>query len=226
MLSFCLFYFHTEHIMSNTRLEESQTRIKIARRNINNLRYADDTTLIAESEEELKSLWWGRKRRAKKLKVEQWQIFFSRAPKSLSMVTVAMKLTDSSSLEEKLWQKLDSVLKSRDITLLTKVLMVKTMVSPAVMYGYENWTIKKAEHWISDVFELWCWRRLSHCKEFKPVNPKGNQPWMFTGGTVAETEAPILWPADAKSRLIEKDPDTVKDWRPKEKRVAEDEIVR
>ena len=76
---------------------------------------------------------------------------------------------------------LDSILKTRDITLLTKVCIVKAMFFPVVMYGCESWTIKKAEHWIN-AFKLWCWRRLEsplNCKEVKPVNPKGNQPWIF-----------------------------------------------
>ena len=80
------------------------------------------------------------------------------APKSLQMVTAAMKLTDACSLEEK--TNVDSILKNRDITLQTKVRLVKAMVFPVVMYGYESWTIKKGEHQRIDVFELWCWRRL------------------------------------------------------------------
>ena len=83
---------------------------------------------------------------------------------------------------------LDSVLKSRDITLLTKVHIVKALVFPVVMYGCESWTIKKAEHQRIDAFELWCWRRLLSpldCKEIKPVNPKGNQPCIFIGRTDA-----------------------------------------
>ena len=98
---------------------------------------------------------------------------------------------------------LDSTLKSRDITLPTKVHLVKAMVFPVVMYGCESWIIKKAEYWTIDVFELWCWESLEsplHFKEIKPVNLKGNQPWIFTGRTDAET--PILWPPDAKSQLI------------------------
>ena len=82
------------------------------------------------------------------------------APKSLQMVTAALKLKDACSLEEKLWSKLDSILKSRDITLPTKVCLVKAMVFPVVMYGCESWTIKKAECLRIDTFELWCWRRL------------------------------------------------------------------
>ena len=109
---------------------------------------------------------------------------------------------------------LDSILKSRDITLPTKVCIVKAMVLPIVMYGCESWTIKKAEHWRIDAFELWCWRRLLRvprtAKEIKPVNAKGNQSWIFIGRT--DAKAPILWPPDAKSWLIGKDSDIGKDW--------------
>ena len=97
---------------------------------------------------------------------------------------------------------LDSILKSRDITLSTKVHLVKAMVCPVVMYGCESWTIKKAEHRIIDAFELWCWRKLESpldCKEIQPVHPKGDQFWVFIGRTDVEAETPILWPPDAKS---------------------------
>ena len=117
----------------------------------------------------------------------------------------------------------DSILKSRDITLPTKVHLIKAMVFPVVMYGCESWTIKKAKHWRIDASELWCCRRLLDCKEIKPVNPKGNQSWIFIGRTDAET--PILWPPDAKSWLIWKDPDAGKDWRQEEKGMTEDEMV-
>jgi len=94
-------------------------------------------------------------------KWKQWQTLFSWAPKSLQMVTAAVKLKDTCSLEEKLWPtNLDSILKSRDITLPTKIHLVRAMVFPVVMYGCESWTIKKAECWRIDAFELWCWRRL------------------------------------------------------------------
>ena len=122
---------------------------------------------------------------------------------------------------------LDSILKSRDITSLTKVYIVTAIVFPVVMYKCENWTIKKAQHWRIDAFELWCWRRLESsldCKEFKPVNPKGNQPWIFTGKADAKPEAQILWPPDVKSWLIGKDPEAGKDWR-QEKGATEDEMV-
>ena len=85
---------------------------------------------------------------------------------------------------------LDSILKSRDITLPTKVHLVKVMVFPVVMYGCESWTVKKAEHQRIDAFELWCWRRLLDCKEIQPVHPKGDQSWVFIGRTDTEAETP------------------------------------
>ena len=108
---------------------------------------------------------------------------------------------------------LDSILKSRDITLPTKVCLVKAMVFPVVMYGCESWTVKKAEHQRID-FELWCWRRLlrvpwtarrSNQSILKEINPE------YSGRTDSEAEAPILWPPDANSQLIGKDPDAGKD---------------
>ena len=98
--------------------------------------------------------------------------------------------------------KLDSILKSRSITLPTKFHLVKAMVFPVVMYGCESWTVKKAECRKIDAFELWCWRRLESpvdCKEIQPVHPKGNQSWVFVGRTDVEAETPILWPPDAKN---------------------------
>ena len=98
---------------------------------------------------------------------------------------------------------LDSTLNSRHITLSTKVHLVKAMVFPVVMYGFESWTIKKAEHRRIDAFELWCWRRLLRVpwtgKEIQPVHSEGDQPWVFIGRTDAEDETPILWPPHAKS---------------------------
>ena len=108
-----------------------------------------------------------------------------------------------------------SVLKSRDITLLTKVCIVKATVFPVVMYGCESWTIKKAEHRRIDAFELCLWRGLLRVpwttRRKKSVYPKGNQSWIFIGRTDAEAEAPKLWPPDAKNQLIGKDPDAGKD---------------
>ena len=98
---------------------------------------------------------------------------------------------------------LDSVLKSRDITLPTNVRLVKAMVFPVVMYGCESWTVKKAEHRRIDAFELWCWRRLLRApwtvKRSSQSIPKGDQSWVFIGRTDVEAETPILWPPDAKS---------------------------
>ena len=127
------------------------------------------------------------------------------------------------------YNNLDSVFKSRDITLLTKVHLVKAMVFPVVLYQCETWTIKKAECQSIDAFELWCWKRLLRAPwnaEIKPVTPKGNQPWIFIGRTDAEAEASILWPPDVKSWLTWKDPDAGTDWRQTEKVAAEDEMVK
>ena len=156
--------------MRNARMDEAQAGIKIAGRNINNLRYADDTMLIAESEEELKSLLMKVKEESEKVgsklniqktkimasgPITSWQIdretvemetgfIFPCAPESLQMVTAAMKLEDI--LGRKAMTNRDSILKCRDITLPTKLRLVKAMVFPVVMFGCESWTIKKAEH--------------------------------------------------------------------------------
>ena len=163
--------------MRNAGVDEAQAGIKIAGRNIN-LRYADDTTLMAESEEELKSLLIKVKEESEKVglkpniqktkimasgPITPWQIdgetveiatVFSRAPKSLQMVTVAMKLRNACSFEK---AQPRQHIKSRDITLPTYVCLVKAMVFPVVTYGFESWTIKKAECRRIDAFELWCW---------------------------------------------------------------------
>ena len=115
---------------------------------------------------------------------------------------------------------LNSILKTRDITLPTKVHLAKAMVFPIVMSGCESWTRKKAERRRIDAFELWCWRRFLSpldCKEIQPNHPKGNQSWIFIGWTHAEAETPILWPPDTKNWLIGKDPGAGKDWRQEEK---------
>ena len=106
-------------------------------------------------------------------------------------------------LGRKVMTNLDSILKSRDITLPRKVCLVKAMVFPVVMYGCDSWTVKKAECQRIDAFELWCWRRLLEspldCKEIQPVHSKGDQSWVFYGRTDAKAETLILWPPDAKS---------------------------
>ena len=164
--------------MRNAGLDEAQAGIKIAGRNINNLRYADDTTLMAENEEELKSLLMKVKVESKKswLKTQHsenedhgiWSHYFmgNRWGTVSDFIFEGSKITadgDCSDeikrhllLRRKVMTKLDSILKSRDIILPTKVHLVKAMVSPVVMYGCESWSIKKAEHRRIDAFELWC----------------------------------------------------------------------
>ena len=171
--------------MQNSRLDETQAGIKIARRNINNIRYADDTTLMAEREEELKSLLKkvkeegersGLKLNIQKTKImasgpiTSWQIDGETMETVTDFILGGSKITANGDcsheikrglfLGRKAMTNLDSILKSRDITLPTNVHLVKAMVFPVVMYGCESWTIKKAEHQRIDAFELWCWRRL------------------------------------------------------------------
>ena len=107
-------------------------------------------------------------------------------------------------LGRKVMTNLDSILKSRDITLPTKICLVKAMVFPVVMYGCESWTVKKAKRQRIDAFELWCWRRLLRvpclgCKEIQPVHSEGDQPWDFFGSNDAKAETPVFWPPHAKS---------------------------
>ena len=171
ILSHCLFNFYAEYIMRNALLEEAQAGIKTVRRNINHLRYADDTTLMAESEEELKSLLMKVKQESEKvglkLSIQKTKIMASSPITSWETdgETVEMvsdfilggsKITADGDfsheikrrllLARKVMTNLDSVFKSRDITLLTKVHLVKAMFFLVVMYGCESWTVKKAEH--------------------------------------------------------------------------------
>ena len=171
--------------MRSARLEEAQAGIKIAGRNSNNLRYADDTTLMAESEEELKSLLmkvkeqsqkFGLKLNIQKMKImasgpiTSWEIDGETVKTVLDFILGGSKITADGDcrheikrhllLGRKVMTNLDSIFKSRDITLPTEVHLVKAMVFPVVMYGCESWTVKKAEYRRIDAFELWCWRRL------------------------------------------------------------------
>ena len=168
--------------MQNAGLDEAQAGIKIAGRNINNLRYTDDTTLMAESKEELKSLLIkvkdesenvGLKLNIQKTKImasgpiTSWQIdeetvsdFIFWGSKITADGDCSHEIKRCLLLGRKVMTNLDSILKSRDITLPTKVCLVKAMVFPVVMYGCESWTIKKAEHQKIYAFELWCCRRL------------------------------------------------------------------
>ena len=170
--------------MRNAGLEEAQVGIKIARKNINNLRYADDTTLKAESEEELKSLLKVKEESEKvglKLNIQKtkimasgpitsWQIDGEAMETAADFIFLGSKITADGDcshemkrrllLGRKVMTNLDSILKSRDINLPTKVCLVKAMVFPVIMCGCESWTVKKAEHRRINSFELWCWRRL------------------------------------------------------------------
>ena len=171
--------------MRNAGLKEAQVGIKIAGRNINNLRYADDTTLMAESEEELKSLLMKVNKESEKVglkpniqttkimasgPITSWEIDGETVETVSDFVFLGSKITADGDcrheikscllLGRKVMTNLDSILKSRDITLPIKVHLVKAMVFPVVTYGRESWTVKKAEHRRIDAFELWCWRRF------------------------------------------------------------------
>ena len=171
--------------MWNAGLDESQAGIKIARRNINNLRYADDNNLMAEIEEELRSLLMKVKEESEKaglkLNIEKakimasgpitsWQIDGETMETVTDFIFFGSKITADGNcsheikrhllLGRKAMTNLDSILKSRDITLPPKIYLVKATVFPVVMYGCESWTIKKAEHRRIDSFKLWCWRGL------------------------------------------------------------------
>ena len=184
ILSPCLFNLNAEYIMRNAGLEEAQAGIKIAERNINNLRYADDTTLMAKSEE-LKSLLMKVKEEREKVclklnlqktkimasgPITSWEIDGETVETMSDFFFSGLQITADGDcsheikrcllLGRKVMINLDSILKSRDITLPTKVHLVKAMVFPVVMYRCESWIIKKAERRRIDAFELRCWRRL------------------------------------------------------------------
>ena len=184
-MSPCLFNLYADYIMRNAGLEEAQAGIKIAGRNINNLRYADDTTLMAESEEELKSLLMTPKEESEKVGLQlniqktkimvsglitSWEIDGETAETVSDFIFGGSKIIADGDcshetkrcllLGRKIMTNLDSIFKSRDITLPTKVHLVKAIVFPVVTYGCESWTVNKAECQKIDAFELWCWRRL------------------------------------------------------------------
>ena len=231
--------------MRNAGLEEAQAGIKIAGRNINNLRYADDTTLMAESEEELKSLLMKVKEESEKVgwklniqktkimassPITSWELDGETVETVSDFIFLGSKITaDGDCSHEikrcllfgrKVMTNLNSIFKSRDITLLTKVHLVKAMVFPV---RKESWVPKNWCFW-TVVLEKTLESPLDG-KEVQPVHPKGVQSWVFIGRTDVEAEIPILWPPDAKSWLIWKDPDVGKDWGQEEKGTTEDEMV-
>ena len=185
ILSPCLFNLYAEYIMRNARLDEAQAGIKIAGRNVNNLRYADGNTFMEENEKELKSLLMKLKEESEKVglklhiqktkimassPITSWQIDGEAMETVTGFILGGSKITADGDcsheikrhllLGRKTMTNLESILKRRDVTLSTKVHLVKAMVFPIVMYGCESWTIKKAECQKIDAFEPWCWRRL------------------------------------------------------------------
>ena len=146
---------------------------------------------------------------------KQCQTLFFGAPKITADGDCSHEIKRNLLLGRKVMTNLDSIFKSRDITLPTKIHLVKAMVFPVVMYGCESWIVKKAERRRIDAFEQWCWRRLLSpldCKEIQPVHYEGDQSWVFTGRTDAKAETPELWPPHAKNWLTGKDSDSGRDW--------------
>ena len=231
ILSPCLFNLYAEYIMRNTGLDEEQAGIKIIGRNINNLRYADDTTLMAESEEELKSFMMKVKEESEKVglklniqktkimasgPITSWQIDGETVETVSDFIVLGSKITADGYCSHEIKRHLllgrqvmtnrDSILKSRDITLPTKDHLVKAMVFPVVMYGYESWTIKKAEHQITDASELWCWRRLLRVpwtarRSDQSILKEIKTEYSLGGGLITEAETPILCPPDVAKEL-------------------------
>ena len=214
--------------MRNPGLKEAQAGLKIAGRNINNLRYADDNTLMAESEEELKSLLMKVKEESEKVglklniqktkimassPITSWEIDRETVATLADFILGGSKTTADGDCSHEIKRRLllgrevmtnlDSILKSRDTTLPTKVCLVKAMIFPVVMYGRESWTVKKAEHQRIDAFELWCWRRLLRVPW---TARRSNQsilneisPGCSLEGMMLKLKTPILWTPHGKS---------------------------
>ena len=213
--------------MRNSRLDEAQAGIKIAGRNINNLRCTDDTTLMAESKEKIEPLdesERGEEKVGLKLNIQKtkimasgpitsWQIDGEKMETLTGFIFLGSKITADGDysheikrhmlLGRKVMTNPDSILKSRNITFPTKVHLVKAMVFPVVMYGYESWTIKKAEHQRINAFELWCWRRFltvpwtarrSNQSILKEISPKYS-----LEGLMLKLKLPILWLPNANN---------------------------
>ena len=239
--------------MRNAGLEETQAGIKIAGRNINNLRYADDTTLMAESEEELKSLLMKVKEESEKVglklniqktkimasdPITSWEIDGETVETVSDFIFLGSKITADGNcsheikrrllLGRKVMTDLDSIFKSRDY--------FANKGPSSQGYGIScghvwMWEIDCEEGWAP---KNWCfWTVVLEktlespldCKEIQPVHSKGDQPWVFFGRNDAKAETPVLWPTHAKSWLIGKDSDAGKDWGQEEKGMTEDEMA-
>uniref|UniRef100_A0A8B9YZP6 RNA-directed DNA polymerase n=1 Tax=Bos mutus grunniens TaxID=30521 RepID=A0A8B9YZP6_BOSMU len=254
ILSPCLFNLYAEYIMRNAGLEETQAGIKTARRNINNLRYADDTTLMAESEEDLKSLLMKVKVESEKVGLKlniqttkimasgpttSWEIDGETVETVSDFIFLGSKITADGDcsheikghllLGRKVMTNLESIFKSRDITLPRKVRLVKAMVLPVVMYGCESWTVKKAECLRIDAFELWCWRR--HLRV--PWTPRrSNQsilkeisPGISLEGMMLKLKLQYFGHLVQRVDSLEKDSDAGRGWGQEEKGTTEDEMA-
>ena len=218
-----LFNLYAECIIRNSGLDEAQAGIRIYGRNINNLRYADDTTLMAESEEELNGFLMKVKEESEKvglkLNIQKTKIMASGPITSWQIdgetvtdfILAGSKITADGDcsllLRSKVMTNLDSILKSRDITLPTKVRLIKAMVFPVVMYRCESWTIKKAECQRNDAFELWCWRRLlrvprtarrSNHSILKEVSPEYSLEWLMLKLKLQY----LMWRADSFEKTL------------------------
>ena len=238
--------------MWNARLDEAQARIKIFRRNINNFRYADDTTLIEESKEDLKILLMqvkeesekvGLKLNIKKTKIMassfiiSWQINEDTIETMTDFIFLVSKITEDGDCSHEMktlapWKK--SYDQPRQHFKKQRHYFANKGLS-SQSYGFSSshvwmWKLDYKESWSP---KNWCfWTEVLEktlespldCKKIKPVNPKGNQSWIVIGRTDAEAEAPILWPPDKKNWLIRKDPEAVKGWRQEEKGMTEDKM--
>ena len=240
--------------MRNAGLDETKAGIKIAGRNINNLRHADDTTLMAESEEELKSLLMKVKEKSEKVglklniqktkimasgPITSWQIdgetmetvtdFILGGSKFIADGDYSHEIKRRLLLGRKVMTHLESILKSRNITLPTKVHLVKAIVFPVVMCGCESWTIKKAERWRIEAFELWCWRKLlrvpwtakrSNQSTLKEISPEYSLEGLMSKLKL-QYFGHLMWRTDS----LENNPDAGKDWKWEEKGMTEDEMA-
>ena len=239
--------------MRNARLDEAQAGIKIAGRNINNLRYADDTTLMAESKEELKSLLMkvkeesekaGLKLNIQKTKImasgpiTSWQIDGETMETVTDFIFGGSKITADGDCSHEIKRRL--LLGRKVITNLDNILKQRRYFANKGLYS-QSYGFSSSHVWMWELDHKESWAPKNRCfwtvvlektlespldsKEIKPVKPKGNQSWILIGMTDAEVEATILGPPDVKNWLIGKDPDAGKGWRQKEKVMTENEIV-